>query len=79
VRYFNAALVGLVGGFLLTGAVITVEFIRDGGVITFQMTTCADYPCIAHEWASALKLPVAFGLGFAAGFMWFLRPRRIAP
>ena len=79
-HYLKAALVGLVGGFLLASAVLTVEIIHAQRVVASQMANCADsgvaYVCDgAAQLGGVVELSVAFALGFAAVFAWHLRRR----
>jgi len=81
VRYLKAALVGLVGGLLLAASVLTVEIIHAQRVVASQMANCADdgsrqiaYVCGgAVQLGGVVELSVAFALGFAAVFAWYLR------
>jgi hypothetical protein len=79
IHYLKAALVGLVGGFLLAAAVLTVEIIHS---VASEMANCADSGQIAYvcdgaaQLGGVLELSVAFALGFAGAFAWHLRRRR---
>jgi hypothetical protein len=75
-HYLKAALVGLVGGFLLAAAVLTVEIIHAHIVVASQTANCADYVCGGSaRVGGVVELSVAFALGFAAVFAWHLRRR----
>jgi hypothetical protein len=73
-HFLKAALLGLVGGFLSAAAVLTVEIIYSLRVVASQMGNCADSVCDGYAQAGgAVELSVAFALGFAAVFVWYLR------
>lgn len=75
-RYLKAALVGLVGGFLLAAAVIAVEIVHAERTVSSQMASCVDNVCDGYAQVGGVELPVAFTIGFAAAFAWFLRRQR---
>jgi hypothetical protein len=84
-RYLKPALVGLVGGLLLAGAVLTVEFIHAERVVASQIANCVDMTagggvCSGSAQVGGLEAPIAFALGFAAATIWFRRrpQRRVA-
>jgi hypothetical protein len=85
-RYLKPALVGLVGGLLLTVAVLTVEFIHSQIVVASQITNCIDvaagggFVCSGGAQFGGVEVPIAFALGFAAAIFWFRRrqDRRVA-
>jgi hypothetical protein len=85
VRSLKAALVGLLGGVLLTTAVLTVEVVHAQRSVSSQMANCytsvgsdrSTTVCDAATEVGGLEVPVVFVLGFAAAFMWFLRRQRL--
>jgi hypothetical protein len=77
VHYLKAALVGLVGGVLLTAAILSVEVVYGDSVMAALMANCADVVCDGYAQVGDLKpLAVPFGIGFAAAFIWFRRRQR---
>lgn len=84
-RYLKAALVGLLGGVLVTTAMLTVEVVRAQRSVSLQVANCytsvasdrATTVCDAATEVGGLEVPVAFVLGFAAAFTWSLRRQRL--
>ena len=77
-RSLKPALVGLVGGLLLAGLVLTVEFIHAERVVASQTANCADMTagggvCSGSAQVGGVEVPMAFALGFAAAIIWFRR------
>lgn len=78
-RYVKPALAGLVGGLLLTAAVLTVEFIHSQRVVASQIANCIDvgagggFVCSGVAQFGGAEVPIAFVLGFAAAILWFRR------
>jgi hypothetical protein len=84
-RYLKPVLVGLVGGLLLAGAVLTVESIRAQRVVASQIANCVAMTagggvCSGSAQVGGVEAPIAFALGFAAAIRWFRRrqQRRVA-
>ena len=84
-RYLKPALVGLAGGLLLAGAVLTVEFIHARRDVASQIANCVDmtaggFVCTGSALVGGVEAPIAFALGFAAAILWFRRrqQRRVA-
>lgn len=79
-HYLKAALLGLVGGFLLAAAVLTVEIIYSLRVVASQMANCGNdggYVCGgAAQVGGVVELSIAFAIGFGAVFAWHLRRHR---
>ena len=76
-RYLKAALAGLLGGLLLAFAAMSVEMIHAQRTVAAQMASCADYVCDGYAQVGGVwELLIAFALGFAAAFVWFLRRQR---
>jgi hypothetical protein len=78
VRYLKAALIGLLGGVLVATAVLAVEVVHAQTSVAIQMANCLDNVCDGWAQVGGVEVPVAFALGFAAAFAWFLRRRRRA-
>lgn len=82
-RYLKAALVGLIGGFLFEVAVTAIGFI-----VAFRelesATLCGDYQCFraafqpGNVWADRAQVWIAFVVGYAAAFGWFVRRPKAA-
>ena len=77
-RYLKPALVGLVGGFLLAGAVLTVESIHAQRIVASQIANCVDVTaggaaCSGSAQFGGVEVPIAFALGFATAIIWFRR------
>ena len=84
-RYLKPALVGLVGGLLLAGPLLTLEFIHAQRAVASQIANCADMTegggvCSGSAQVGGVEVPVAFALGFAVAIIWFRRrqQRRVA-
>ena len=82
-RYLKTALAALVGGVLLTAAVLAVEMIHAKRVTASQMADCestaaagAGGICFGYAQFGGNELPAAFVIGFAATFIWFRRRQR---
>jgi hypothetical protein len=71
VRYLKAALVGLLGGCVVVIAVATIAFVR-----LAWLTTCVEFQCYGDVQIADRNLGIAFAVGFAAAFAWFLRRQR---
>ena len=77
--YLKAALVGLLGGVLMTAAVVAVEVFYVEGVIAAQMADCESHAaagggiCFGYLQFREWMVPVAFVIGFTGAFLWFLR------
>jgi hypothetical protein len=86
VGYLKGALIGLVGGVLLTVAVLAIEVAHAGRSVSAQMPEChtnalsdrTDFVCDSAMQVGGLELPVAFVVGFAAAIVWSTRRRRLA-
>jgi len=84
-RYLKPALIGVTGGLLLGGAVLTLDFIHAQRVVASQIANCVDMTaggtvCSGATQVGGVEVPTAFALGFAAAIVWFRRrqPRRAA-
>jgi hypothetical protein len=70
----KAALVGLLGGFVVVMAVTAIDFVR-----VESWTTC-EFQCYwGVDVGNVLYIGSTFLIGFAAAFAWFLRRRRLSP
>jgi uncharacterized membrane protein len=75
-RYLKATLAGLSAGCIFVIAITTIEFLLAARRLQ-AATTCADFQCFgAVQVESVWELLVAFFVGFAIAFAWFLRRRR---
>lgn len=81
-RYLQAALVGLFGGFLLTAGVIAVEVLLAAQKVSSEVANCtgdggsggcASYAAVG----GGIETLAAFVIGFIAASAWFLRRRRV--
>jgi hypothetical protein len=76
-RYLRATLVGLLVGFVVTVAMTAFELLLAQRKLAESMQ-CADGVCDSYvQFGHVRYLGIAFVLGFAPAFTWFLRrPRR---
>ena len=80
----RATLLGLFGAVLLSAAVLAVEMVYANRVIAQQMADCEARAaagggggmCFGSAQFGGYILPVAFVLGFAVAFIWFMRRQR---
>jgi hypothetical protein len=79
----KAVLAGLLGGVLLTAAVLAVEVAHAERSVSAQMADCyttvfSDRTvsvCDSAMQVGGLELPVTFAVGFTAEFVWSVRRR----
>jgi hypothetical protein len=78
-RYLKAVFVGLVGGVLVTTAVLSVEVVHAQRSMSAQMANCeaalngGGGICSGYAQTGAYELPIAFAIGFIGPFVWFRR------
>ena len=79
-HYLKAVLVGLVGGVLLTAAILVIEVVYVEQVMAARLADCgyesnasAGGVCFGYLQFREWMVPVAFVVGFTAVFFWALR------